>query len=284
MTQMIALIDGSTYSRSVCDHAAWIAARTGAGIDLLHVLGRRGTGSVPVDLSGNLDANGREGLLAELASLDEQQAKLVLKRGRLILDDARARLIEDGIVDVGARLRHGDLIEAVQEFEAEADLIVVGKRGEAADFARLHLGSNLERVVRASHKPVFVASRAFRPVERVLIAFDGGASAIKAVDHVAASPLFAGLACRLLMVGTESAAALGKLEDAAGRLRAAGRDTQAAILPGQPDAVIAREVENGDIGLVVMGAYGHSRIRSLIIGSTTTQMIRSCLVPVMLFR
>ena len=129
MTQMIALIDGSTYSRSVCDHAAWIAARTGAGIDLLHVLGRRGTGSVPVDLSGNLDANGREGLLAELASLDEQQAKLVLKRGRLILDDARARLIEDGIVDVGARLRHGDLIEAVQEFEAEADLIVVGKRG-----------------------------------------------------------------------------------------------------------------------------------------------------------
>ena len=131
---------------------------------------------------------------------------------------------------------------------------------------------------------MFVASRAFRPVERVLIAFDGGASAIKAVDHVAASPLFAGLACRLLMVGTESAAALGKLEDAAGRLRAAGRDTQAAILPGQPDAVIAREVENGDIGLVVMGAYGHSRIRSLIIGSTTTQMIRSCLVPVMLFR
>ncbi|MEQ9334216.1 MAG: universal stress protein [Thalassobaculum sp.] len=34
----------------------------------------------------------------------------------------------------------------------------------------------------------------------------------------------------------------------------------------------------------MMGAYGHSRIRSLIIGSTTTQMIRSCMIPVMLFR
>jgi len=33
-----------------------------------------------------------------------------------------------------------------------------------------------------------------------------------------------------------------------------------------------------------MGAYGHSRIRSLIIGSTTTEMIRSCKVPVALFR
>lgn len=284
MTGIIALIDGSTYSRSVCDHAAWIAARTGAGIDLLHVLGRRGTASAPVDLSGNLDANGREDLLAELASLDEQQAKLALKRGRLILDDARARLIEDGIADVGVRLRHGDLIEAVQEFEASADLIVIGKRGEAADFARLHLGSNLERVVRASHKPVFVASRAFKPIERCLIAFDGGVSAMKAVDHVAHSPLFAGLACHLLMVGSDSAAQQRKLEEAAALLRGRGHAVEAAILAGQPDAVIAREVEARAIGLVVMGAYGHSRIRSLIIGSTTSEMIRSCLVPVMLFR
>ena len=254
MTRVIALIDGSTYSRSVCDHAAWIAARTGAGIDLLHVLGRRGAGSAPVDLSGSLDANGREGLLAELASLDEQQARLALKRGRLILDDARARLAEDGIADVGTRLRHGDLIEAVQEFETGADMIVVGRRGEAADFARLHLGSNLERVARASHKPVFVASRAFVPIERFLIAFDGGASAIKAVDHVAASPLFAGLACRLLMVGPDSDTPRARLEDAARRLREAGLTVDAAILPGQPDAVIAREVETGAIGLVVMGA------------------------------
>ena len=40
----------------------------------------------------------------------------------------------------------------------------------------------------------------------------------------------------------------------------------------------------GHVNLLVMGAYGHSRIRSLIIGSTTSEMIRSCLVPVMLFR
>jgi len=38
------------------------------------------------------------------------------------------------------------------------------------------------------------------------------------------------------------------------------------------------------IGLLVMGAYGHSRIRNLVIGSTTTEMLRICPVPVMLFR
>jgi nucleotide-binding universal stress UspA family protein len=34
----------------------------------------------------------------------------------------------------------------------------------------------------------------------------------------------------------------------------------------------------------LMGAYGHSHIRNLIIGSTTTAMIRSCKIPVLLFR
>jgi hypothetical protein len=31
-----------------------------------------------------------------------------------------------------------------------------------------------------------------------------------------------------------------------------------------------------------MGAYGHSRIRSFVIGSTTTEMVRSCKVPVLM--
>lgn len=33
-----------------------------------------------------------------------------------------------------------------------------------------------------------------------------------------------------------------------------------------------------------MGAYGHSRIREFILGSTTTTMVRTCLVPVLMFR
>ena len=48
--------------------------------------------------------------------------------------------------------------------------------------------------------------------------------------------------------------------------------------------VIIGQASDAGIDLVVMGAYGHSRIRNLIIGSTTSEMIRSCLVPVMLFR
>jgi nucleotide-binding universal stress UspA family protein len=38
---LLALVDGSTYSKSVCDHAAWAAARMDAEVDLLHVLDRQ---------------------------------------------------------------------------------------------------------------------------------------------------------------------------------------------------------------------------------------------------
>lgn len=284
MTKLIALVDGSVYAQSVCDHGAWAACRTGASVELLHVLGRRETASVPADLSGNITLGARTALLEELSALDEQRGKLAQKRGRAILDDAKARIEASGVEAVTTKLRIGDVVETVAELEAEADLVVVGKRGEAADFARLHLGSNLERVVRSSNKPVFVASRAFRPITRFLIAYDGGTSSMKAVDYIARSPLFAGLDCRLLTAGADSEQLRKRLGDARVLLESGGYRVSVDVRAGQPEAVIAQAVESESVDLLVMGAYGHSRIRSLIIGSTTTEMVRSCKVPVVLFR
>ncbi len=281
---LVALVDGSVYAESVCDHAAWAAARSGLQVELLHVLGRRAAGQAPADLSGNMGVDDRNALLHELSVLDEQVAKLSQKRGRAILADARARLEAAGVSVVAPRLRFGDLLEAVAELEPHAAMIVIGKRGEAADFARLHLGSNLERVARASRRPVFVAARAFRPIRRFLIAYDGGASSMKAVDHVARDPVFEGLQCRLLCVGTDTPATRRSLEDACALLRAGGHEVTADILPGQPDKAIAAAVEEEGIDLLVMGAYGHSRVRQLIIGSTTAEMIRLCKIPILLFR
>jgi len=138
--------------------------------------------------------------------------------------------------------------------------------------------------VRACHKPVLVTSRAFRPINSLLIAFDGGESAMKAVRHIAHGVLFPGTVCHLLTVGNRTDQAERNLENAAAILRKAGYEVETGIRPGQADSVIAAKVEIDRIELLVMGAYGHSRIRSLIIGSTTSEMIRSCLVPVMLFR
>lgn len=284
MSKIIACIDGSVYTASVCDYAAWVAPALEAEVELLHVLGRRQVTSVPANLSGNLSVNDQESLLHELAEHDERHAKLAQQRGRLILDEAKARLAKAGIEPVTPRLRHGDLLDSLHEIEADAAVVIIGKRGEAADFAKLHLGSNLERVARASTRPLLVAARAFRQPARLLIAYDDGPSARKAVAHVAKSRLLKDMSCRLLMVGADQSSMRERLEDAAGQLRGAGYAVDADILPGAPDEVIAREVEGDGIDLLVMGAYGHSRIRRLMIGSTTSAMVRSCKVPVLMFR
>ena len=283
MAKIIACIDGSVYSESVADHAAWAAARLSASVDLLHMLGRRGIADAPLNLSGSLDLGGRDTLLAELADLDAQKAKLAQKRGRVILAQAAQRLRDGGIETPSELLRHGDVVDTLKDFEEDADLVVIGKRGEAADFAKLHLGSNLERVLRGSSKPVLVASRAYRPIRRFLIAFDGGPSIVKAVDFIADSPLFVGVACHIFVAGPDGAAK-SPVRDAEERLKQAGFEVTIGREDGEPEEVIARQVEDTGIDLLVMGAYGHSRVRTLIIGSTTTALIRSCKVPVLLFR
>lgn len=282
MSKIIACIDGSIYTHSVVDHAAWAAKRLTASIELLQVLGRRDVS--PTDLSGSISADAQQKLLSELARLDEERAKIIQQRARMVMDDARERLSAVAIGDVTTVLRNGDPLETLSDREGSADLVVIGKRGEAANFATAHLGSNLERVVRASQRPVLVASRAFAAIDKALIAFDGGSSILKAVDVLSRSQLMRDVDIHLVFVGKDVPEMRRRLEGAVAQLRAGGHTARFRFTDGIPDKAIAAIVEAERMGLLVMGAYGHSRIRNLLIGSTTTEMIRSCKVPVLLFR
>lgn len=284
MTKLIAFMDGSVYAESVCDHTIWLATRMGASVDIIHVLGRR-VAHGDRNLSGNIGIGSSAALLTELAENDAVNARLAQKRGRAILQDAQTRIAAGGVTDIVTRLRNTRMVEAIEDYENDADVIVLGKRGEAADFEKLAVGTNVEKVVRASHKPILVTSRAFKPIEKVLVAFDGGPSVLKAIDHIAArGAQFAGLDFRLLSVGSETGEMRRKIDAATEKLRASGYRADAYFEAGEPDKVIGGQADAGEADLLVMGAYGHSRIRTMIIGSTTTEMIRSCKIPVMLFR
>lgn len=281
--KILALVDGSAYSESVCHHTAWIASRLKASVDVMHVIGRR-EGAATQDLSGSLRLGARSALLEELAAADESRARLAQAKGRAILEDAQQILNADNDGTVKAHLRKGDLLDAVQEVEPDLRAIVIGKRGEGADYATGHLGSNLERIVRASRVPVFVASRAFKPIRKVLVAYDASASAEKAIARVVKSPVFEGLEIMLLHVASGGKPIKAKLEEAVAALGAAGLPATARVIEGEPDEVLRRVVAEEGHDLLVMGAYGHSRIRSLIIGSTTTAMVQAAKIPVLLYR
>ncbi|MEM8978385.1 MAG: universal stress protein [Pseudomonadota bacterium] len=281
MGKILTLLDGSIYTSSVCDHAIWAAKRMDQPVELAHVLGHRQGG--PSDLSGNIGLGARTKLMDELAQLDADRAKLGQLRGRAILEDSAERVSKAGVA-VESKLRQGDLVAEIGVLSEDADLIIIGKRGEAADFARGHLGSNLERVVRSCNKPILVAARDYQKINRAVIAFDGGPSSLKAVDHIARSPMFEGIELHLLMVGADAVENHRTLDGAASLLKGAGYEVDIELVQGDPADEINSRIQDGGADMLVMGAYGHSRIRSLIIGSTTTEMIRRCGVSLVLFR
>ncbi len=283
--KVLAYIDSSRYAVSTLDHAAWAATRLDVPLELVHVIEKRSSDPrIAVDRSGRLGVNSREALLNELVALDEQRNRLEQESGRHLLDDAAAHARDAGVEDVETRLVHGELVDHLRDHERDARLLVIGKRGEGEDQADVHLGSNLERVIRASHRPILIAPRVFRPVRHFLFAFDGSASTGNAVDRLVESPLLREAQGTLVTVGEDTSRARQRLHDAASRLRAAGYRIEEIVRPGDADDVIPEMLDEEDVDLLVMGAYGHSRIRELLIGSTTTHLLRTSSKAVIVVR
>ena len=281
--QVMAAIDGSKFSEGVCDAAAWASQALGAPLTFLHVVDNHPQ-TAEADLSGNIGLGSREHLLEELSQLDEQRAKVAQEQGRLTLKVVKDRAIDRGIAEPGTRQRNGTLVETLEELQEEIRLLVLGKRGETAHQDSGHLGSNLERVVRTLHRPILMVSDTFRAPKTVMLAFDGSKTTRKGVEMLARSPLFDGIPVHVVIVGAETVDHRSQLDWALETLRDAGHEAEGAIRAGEVEATLRAYKEEHGIDLLVMGAYGHSRIRHLLLGSTTTEMLRKAKVPVLLLR
>jgi nucleotide-binding universal stress UspA family protein len=282
MQPIIACTDGSIYTPSIYENAAWAASRMRSPLHFVHVI-ERPQSPPNHDLGRSSGFHPTSELLEELARFDESYARIATLRSNAILADA-TRAFAGSKIEVSTSQLDGSLVDALNELEKTAALVVIGKRGEQADFNSGHLGNNLERVIRSSLVPVWITARQFRPIRRFLLAYDGGVSSLKAVNHAISQPLLQGLECHLLSVGRQDSTIERNLESAAQSLREAGFHVSAALVPGNPEEAIAAEVTTREIDLLVMGAYGHSRVRQWFLGSTTSSLIRSCLIPLLMFR
>ena len=282
---VMAAIDGSHFSENVCDYAAWASLAMDAPLVFVHVVDNHPQTTEDANLSGNLRFGARERLMKELSDLDEQRAKVNREQGKLMLDAARERAIADGVSEPEMRQRNGTLVETLVELEKDVRLLVLGKRGESAEKASGHLGSNLERLVREMHRPILmVPSAEFKKPQSVMMAFDGSKTARKGVEMLAKSPLFNGVTCHVVIVGADTAEHRSQLDWALTTLRDGDHEAEGAIRAGEVEATLhAYEKEKG-IDMMIMGAYGHSRIRHMLIGSTTTEMLRNSHIPVLILR
>jgi len=278
----MACIDGSTQAAAVCDCAVWASQRLGSPLSLLHVLDQQ---RYPLsgDFSGIIGLGSREFLLEELASLDEKRNKLALEEGRMMLDAARQRAVKAG-VEPTLRHRHGDLVESLRELEGDIRLLVIGKQGEDSGSEVQLIGSQLESVIRTMHRPILVTPADFRAPASAMLAFDASATSRKGVEMLVASPLLKGMPIHLVTVSSDTHEARAALDAARDKLADAGFEVHVAILEGEVEARLRDYQAEHAIELLVMGAYGHSRIRQFFVGSTTTNMLRSATTPLLLLR
>lgn len=283
MEHVLTCIDASTYANSVCDLAAWASKRLEMPVELLHVVQRKDAVAERRDLSGAIGLGVKSELLEELTRLEEADARLQVERGRALLAAAQERLRSAGVAEIKTVHRHGGIVETILEREAGARVVVIGKRGASHEFATDHIGSKIERVVRASTKPVLIASRAVEEPRTIVFAYDGGPAAERALERLTNSPLFTNLPVHIVMAETETEAHHGALARAAGQLEGS-REVRRTLQRGKPEALISDIVAQTPGALLMMGAYGHSPLRTLIVGSTTTAMIRTVRVPVLLVR
>jgi nucleotide-binding universal stress UspA family protein len=282
--RVLACVDQSHYADYVADAAAWAARRIHAPMELLHIIDRQDIPPSGVDHSGAIGFDAQEKLLDKLSAEDEQRARDARERGRQFLGRLRERATAAGVAEVDIRQRHGELAETLLEQEAAVRLIVLGRRGASAETTHRDLGRNVERVVRALHRPILTVTENFREPRRVMFAFDGGAVTRRGVDVVAGSPLFRGLPILLFMSGRAGADARKKLDAARDRLEAGGLDVEVELQPGDAETVIASKVREREIDLLIMGAFGHSVLRSLLFGSKTADLLRSSTIPTLLLR
>lgn len=286
MKNILLCTDGSAYSQVSYEYAAWLAQRIDIAIEILYVTDRRAEQVLQTsDFSGNLGIDSYQHLLDELVELEAAKAKVNHQRAKIILQEAEQFFGDRHLEKIKLTHETGFLVDLFHKLEQESDLVILGKRGENANFATEHLGANLERIVRSSIKPCLVTPREFQPVKRILLAYDGGKSCQKAIEYLSQSPIFKGLDLHIITVDTGNKdKAQQNLNTAQTIMEQVGINSTSTLLTGDVEDEMEKYIATHNIDLLIMGAYGHNRIRHLIIGSTTAQMLRNSHIPVLLFR
>ncbi|MAM00376.1 MAG: universal stress protein UspA [Alteromonadaceae bacterium] len=283
MLEVIACIDGSKAAPSVCDYAAWASSRMEAPLTLLHVLDEERYPVAP-DLTGNIGLGSREHLMEELAELDQKRSKLALEHGHHMLDNAELRARQAGAQQVFKRQRHGDLTESLLALESKTRLIVMGLHGESSAASGRQVGSQLETVIRRLHRPILLVTDTYSQPRSAMLAFDGSPTAFKGVELLAGTPVFKNLPLHILMVGAESDTHWEQLRQAEKKLSGQGIEVHLAIRAGEIEQTLHAYQEEHDIDMLIMGAYGHSRIRQFLVGSTTEKMLETAKKPLVILR
>jgi len=173
----------------------------------------------------------------------------------------------------------GHVGDSVVAAAANASLLILGRQGHNVVRSGL-LGSNTESIVRRTHRPLLIAPAQHRRIRRVLVAYGGkdlGGLALTTGCEIAEA---LGVPPEVLTVAQKPPDGAAIQERAKRSLLCNGSGVTFSIESGDPATSIINHCARDT--LVVMGAYGHSRLYHMVLGSVTEQVVRFTQGPVLL--
>jgi nucleotide-binding universal stress UspA family protein len=271
-------LDGSEHARAAARYALWLGQRLGATVVGLHVVDIVSIeGSFFHDISGSL---GFEPYL----DFSSKMREVLHERGKGLLQEFSDKAAQSGVT-ADTVLTMGVVANEIAEQAKTADLVVIGHRGVNEKFSTGLLGSTAESVTRKCPKPVFVCTLDFQECSNPVLAYDGSQRAAAAMQSAAEFCTTLRLPLTVLTVHKDEAAGRKVLDEAETYLRSYELRTAFALQQtGNAPERIANFIKEHHHDLLFIGAYGHSRIIEMVLGSTTEYVLRNTPCPVFLNR
>lgn len=273
--QVLVPTDGSTFATIGVKYGVSLARQHEASLIGLHVVDvKLLEGPFLRDISASLGT-------APYVNYQGNISMILEERGKAALEDFREQCENAGVPFEGRQLV-GSVTHSIVEQTELVDLMVVGRGGEHGDWLDGLLGSTTEAVVRHAKCPVLVTSRDSAAIKTFVMAYDGSPHARKALQFAAAVGEAWDVPFEILVVGKDSGEELK--DEAKQYLEAHDLKVEYSVLEGDPREVILDFAEERKADLIVMGAFGHSKVRELLLGSTTHHLINHAPCPVLLTR
>ena len=275
--------DGSANSLTALEYGIYIARKLDAALIGLYVLDLNLIqGPMFTDISGSVGMPPYDGFFDAIETSLNEKADCILK-------DFQECCQKAGI-KAEVKKTIGKISSIIIEEAQGADLILMAKKGEHFHLKEGGLlGSVAEAVVRDSGKPVLVTPENFVEIESMALAYDGSDSATKALQLSLKLSEQNAWPLTVIIITSDSkkATALSAQVEEANQKdpdEPPIADCEIINLSGKEPDEIIKFIKEGSVELMVMGAYGHKRLRELFLGSTTSHVIRKSPIPVLLTR
>lgn len=277
--KLLVCTDGSSYGDVACQYAFRLAQTLDAELTGVHVLDiRMIEGPALSDFAGALGVSGYYAGLPQFRLLMES-------KGNAIRDNFLARAREAN-VPASFKVESGHPVHVILDQEKDADLLILGQKGENEQFGLELIGSMAERITRHARHCCLVTPGRFNPVTHLLAACDGSPISGKVADIAGTMALKLGAALSIATVAEKMPveAARQIAGEARGACAAQGCEAKVQILEGQAGEALLDCITRQKNDLIVMGAHAHTRIREWFVGCTSQRILANSGVPALLVR